>query len=35
MKIIAFAYIYQLIKFGDLISCGSKDVVKNAPCLMY
>ena len=29
------AYIYQLTKFGGLMSCGSKDVFKNAPCLMY
>ena len=35
LKIIALAYIYQLTKFGDLMSCGSKDIVKNAPCLMY
>ena len=31
MKIIAFAYIYQLGKFGDLMSCGSKDIFKNKP----
>ena len=35
LKIIALTYIYQLTKFGDLMSCGSKDIVKNAPCLMY
>ena len=35
LKIIALVYIYQLTKFGDLISCGSKDTVKSAPCLMY
>ena len=35
LKIIALVYIYQLTKFGDLMSCGSKDIVKNAPCLMY
>ena len=29
------AYINQLIKFGGLMSCGSKDILKNAPCLMY
>ena len=29
MKIIAFAYIYQLAKFGDLMSCDSKDILKN------
>ena len=34
LKIIALAYIYQLAKFGDLISCGSRDMFKNAPCLM-
>ena len=34
-KIIAHAYIYQLAKFGDLMSCVSKDIFKNAPCLMY
>ena len=32
---IAIAYINQLGKFGDLMSCGSKDILKNAPCLMY
>ena len=25
-------YIYQLAKFDDLMSCGSKDIFKNAPC---
>ena len=25
----------QLGKFGDLMSCGSKDILKNEPCLMY
>ena len=35
MKVIALAYIYQLAKFGDLMSCVLKDVLKNAPCLMY
>ena len=35
MRIIAHAYIYQLAKFDDLMSCGSKDTLKNAPCLMY
>ena len=35
MKIIALAYINQLAKFGYLMSCGSKDTFKNAPCLMY
>ena len=34
-KNIALAYDYQLTKFGGLISCGSKDIFKNAPCLMY
>ena len=29
------AYIYQLAKFGDLMSCGSKDILKNVPFLMY
>ena len=28
-------YIYQLTMFGGLMSCGSKDIFKNAPCLMY
>ena len=28
MKIIALAYIYQLAKFGDFMSCGSKDIFK-------
>ena len=35
LKIIVLAYIYQLAKFGDLMSCGSKNVFKNASCLMY
>ena len=26
---------YQLSKSGELTSCGSKDILKNAPCLMY
>ena len=26
LKIIPFTYIYQLAKFGDLMSCGSKDI---------
>ena len=34
LKIFALAYLDQLTKFGDLMSCGSKDIVKNAPCLM-
>ena len=34
LKIIALAYIYQLAKFGDLISCGSRNMFKNTPCLM-
>ena len=28
MKIIAFAYFYQLTEFGDLMSCDSKDIKK-------
>ena len=35
LKIIALTYIYQLAKFGDLMGCGSKNIFKNAPCLMY
>ena len=35
LKIIALAYIYQLARFGDFMSCGSKDIFKNAPCLTY
>ena len=31
----ALAYIYHPAKFGDFMSCGSKDILKNAPCLMY
>ena len=34
-EIIALAYIYQLAKFGDLVSCVSKDIFKTVPCLMY
>ena len=33
LKIIALAYICQLTKFGGLINCGSRDIVKNASCL--
>ena len=29
LKIIVLAYIYQLVKSDDLMSCGSKDVFKN------
>ena len=35
MKIIALAYIYQLVEFGHLMSWGSKDILKDAPCLIY
>ena len=35
MKIIALAYIYELAKFGDLMSYDFKDIFKNAPCVMY
>ena len=35
IKNIALAYIYQVAKFGDSMSCGSKDIFKNASCLMY
>ena len=28
-------YFYQLVKFGDLMSRGCRDVFKNAPFLMY
>ena len=31
---IAHAFIYQLTQYGRLMSCGSKDIFKNAPCLM-
>ena len=34
MKIIALAYNYQLAKFGDFMSWGSKDILKNVPRLM-
>ena len=34
-KIIALVYVYQLAKFGDSMSCGSKNMFQNAPCLMY
>ena len=26
---------YQFAKFDDFKSCVSKDIFKNAPCLMY
>ena len=32
-KNIALAYIYQLTKFGGLMSCGSKDILKIHPVL--
>ena len=35
LKIIILVYIYQLANFGDLMSCSSKDIFKNAPCLIY
>ena len=31
LKIVPFDYIYQLTRFGDLMSCGLKDIFKNAP----
>ena len=34
-KIIALAYIYPLAKFGDFMSCSSKDIFKNALSIMY
>ena len=34
-KVFVLVYIYELAKFGDLISCGLKDIFKDAPCLMY
>ena len=35
LKIIVLACIYQLTKFDDIMSCSSKEIFKNAPCLMY
>ena len=35
LKSIALAYIYQLARYGGLMSCGSKDIFKNAPNLRY
>ena len=41
LKIIALVYIYQLVKFGDLLSCSSKNIFKNilshqgCPLLFY
>ena len=29
-KVNTFACIYQLTKFGDLMSCGSEDIFKNS-----
>ena len=34
-KIIALVFIYQLANFGDLMSYGSKDIFKYAPCLFH
>ena len=34
LKIIALSYIYQFAKFVDLMNCRSKEVFKNAPCLL-
>ena len=35
MKIVPLTYIHQLAEFGDLIICSSKDIFKNALCLIY
>ena len=35
LKIISVSYICQLTKFGYLMSSDSKDLFKNASCLMY
>ena len=35
LKSIVLACIYQLTKFDDIMSCSSKEIFKNAPCLMY
>ena len=35
LEIIPLVYIYQLAKFGDLESCGLKDIFKNVRCYMY
>ena len=34
-KIISLAYNYQMTKFGNLMSNGSKDIFKNAHGLIY
>ena len=31
----ALVYIYHLAKFDDLMSCGSKVILKRSPCFMY
>ena len=35
LRIVALVYIYQLTKFGDLMSCDSKYIFKIALCFMY
>ena len=34
-KNIDLLLIHQFTKFGRLMSCGSQDIFKNGPCLMY
>ena len=34
-KIYCSCLYYQLAKFGDLMSCGSNDIFKKAPCHKY
>ena len=35
IKFITLTYIYPFPRFGDLMGCGSKDIFKNAPCVIY
>ena len=33
-KLLPLLISYQLAKFDDFLSCGSKDILKNLPCLI-
>ena len=35
LKITVLAYIYQMVTFGDLVSCASKGIFKNVPYGAY
>ena len=35
LKIIVLIYKFQLAKFANFMSCGSKDILKNTTCLLF